>query len=138
MTLKELEKTEREAKQGRYKSVPSYAIPKSKFRDKTANQLTQSIIKHLEINGHYASRIQSQGQYNPKLKIWTKGNTRKGIGDIMAIINGQTIMIEVKIGKDRQSKYQKETEQKVMASGGVYLIVKSFDQYMQLYEILKK
>ena len=42
------------AKRAKYKNVPEYALPKMKLKAST-NGLTQSIIKWLELNGHYES-----------------------------------------------------------------------------------
>ena len=121
------------AKRVKYKNVPEYALPKLKLKTST-NGLTQSIIKWLELNGHYCSRIQSQGQYNPTLGRWTKSTTKRGIGDVIAIINGQTVMIEIKTGTDRQSELQKQTQKEVEASGGVYFIAHSFDVFLNFYK----
>lgn len=79
----------------------------------------------LTCRGHFASRIQSQGQYHPTRGRWIKSKVRRGIGDIIACVNGQFVMIEIKYGKDRQSPYQKEVEKDVKKSGGHYLIVKT-------------
>jgi Holliday junction resolvase len=98
------------------------------------NRLTQSVLRFLEHKGHYCSRIQSQGQYNPKLKIWTKSTTKRGIADILAIIHGRAVMIEIKTGKDRQSVWQKHTQQSVEQSGGAYWIVKSLDDLINHYK----
>jgi hypothetical protein len=122
----------------KYGSVPKDAIPASKFDSTTANGLTTCVIKLLMLKGHYCSRIQSQGQWRQDLGMWTPGTTRKGIGDVLAIINGRTIMLEVKIGADKQSQHQKETEEDVIASGGVYIIVRNFKDFLQWYhEIIK-
>jgi Holliday junction resolvase len=62
--------------------------------------------------------------------VYRKGVQRKGIPDIIGIINGTFYGIEVKIGKDRQSADQKEIEQEINAAGGVYFIAKSYDDYL--------
>ena len=118
----------------KYPNVPEYALPKKKVSDTTANGLTKSILTWLTLNGHYCSRIQSQGQFNPTLKRWTKSTVRRGIGDVMAIINGRTIMIEVKAGRDKLSKYQERTRKEVERSGGVYIMVRTFDEFMNWYK----
>lgn len=132
--LKALSELDYQAKQDRYKAVPAHALPRAKFTDKNANGLTKAILTWLTLSGHYASRIQSQGQYNPKLKRWTKSTVKRGIGDIMAVIAGQSIMIEVKTGKDSQSIWQKKTQAQVEASGGIYFIARTFDDFMNWYK----
>ena len=132
--LNELSLMDLKLKKEKYKNVPPYALPKMKLNTSTANGLTQSIIKWLELNGHYCSRIQSQGQYNTTLGKWTKSTTRRGIGDLIAIIKGQTVMIEIKIGSDRQSQWQKVTQKQVEESGGVYIIARTFDDFINWYK----
>ncbi len=126
---------EQQAKAKRYPLVPAHYVPNTKFSDKTANALTKAILSWMELHGHYASRIQSQGQYNPTLKRWTRSTVRRGIGDITGIVNGRTVMIEVKM-KDRQSEWQKKTQQEVERSGGSYWLVHSFDEFVKLYNNL--
>ncbi len=132
--VNELVTMDLEQKKMRYQNVPDYALPKMNVNTSTANGLTQSIIKWLELKGHYCSRIQSQGQYNPTLGRWTKSTTKRGIGDLIAIINGQTVMIEIKTGSDRQSQWQKQTQKQVEESGGVYIIARSFNDFLQWYK----
>lgn len=118
----------------RYPNVPGYAIPKTKIDVASTNGLTRAVMQWLQLNGHYCSRIQSQGQYNPTLKRWTKSTVRRGIGDVTTIIKGRSVMIEIKAGKDRLSGHQLKTQKQVEASGGVYLVVRSFDQFIQWYK----
>lgn len=100
----------------------------------TANQITKNILKFLDLKKHYASRVQSQGQYNPTKGRWTKSTVRRGIGDILAIINGKAVMIEVKAGKDRMSEWQIKTKEDVERSGGVYLIIRSTEEFTKQYD----
>jgi hypothetical protein len=95
-----------------------------------ANDLTKFVINYLTLNGHFASRIQSQGQYHPKHSRWVKSKVRRGIGDIIACIDGRFVMIEIKAGKDRQSEYQKQVEKDVNESGGYYWIVRHPDEFI--------
>jgi hypothetical protein len=127
--LKHLQQLDMESKRDRYTSIPIHAMPPSRFEDRTANGLTAAVLRFLTLKGHYCTRIQSQGQYRPQLGIWTKGTTKRGIGDLMAIIDGRTIMIEIKVKRDRQSQYQKQTQIEVEQSGGTYLIVRDFDSF---------
>src|SRR5665647_1008794 len=64
-----------------------------KYSDKTANQLTNSIIAYITFKGGYANRINSQGQVRKeRVKLafgnfrdnikYTPGTTNKGTGDI--------------------------------------------------------
>lgn len=98
------------------------------------NAITNYIVNFLIYNGHFASRIQSQGQYIPKLNRFVKSKVRKGIGDIIACIDGKFVMIEVKYGKDRQSVEQKQVEKDVKKSGGQYWIIKTAEMFINHYE----
>lgn len=118
----------------KYPNVPDHCRPNPRYDDRSANALTRSILAWLELNGHYASRIQSQGQYNPTLKRFTQSTVRRGIGDIMAVIEGKTVMIEVKIGADKLSPYQVKTQEEVTRSGGLYWVIKDFNSFMIHYK----
>jgi predicted transcriptional regulator len=58
----------------------------------------------------------------------------KGSSDISATINGKSVKIEVKIGSDRQSKYQIEYQERTEKSGGIYLIAKDFESFYNDYK----
>jgi hypothetical protein len=64
---------------------------------------------------------------------WRGSGMRKGIADMIAIIKGRAVHIELKRiyknGRDRQSEYQKQQEAEVRASGGHYWIVHSFEDF---------
>ena len=134
--LKMLADLVHEEKLKKHPAIPGHAVPKTRFKDSTTNGLTQAVIKFLEYKGHYCSRIQSQGQYNPTLGRWTKSTVKRGIGDALTVIGGRTVMLEFKVGRDRQSQHQKKTQREVEASGGIYLIVKSYDQFMEFYNTI--
>jgi hypothetical protein len=103
---------------------------KSKPSTTNTNRLTAQVIKYLEWKGHFCSRIQSQGQYHPGRGRWIKSKVKRGIGDIIACIEGKFVMIEIKYGKDKQSEYQKAIEKEVEKSGGDYLIVKTINDLL--------
>lgn len=134
--LQELTARAQTHKKEKYPNVPAHALAGSRFDDLTANGLTHCIITWLNIHGHYCSRIQSQGQWRGSLNRFTKSTVRKGIGDIMAVINGKTVMIEVKIGRDKLSAAQIKTKEDVEKSGGVYLIAKDFASFLNEYKLL--
>ena len=77
-----------------------------------------------------AYRINNGAVYDVKRKVYRAGVQKKGVPDIIGIINGRFIGIEVKIGKDRQSADQKLIEKEINAAGGVYFIAKSYDDYL--------
>lgn len=130
------------------KMNPDYVI-KTKFNDNTANSLTKSIIRWLQLNGWQAERISTTGRYIDNSKIVTdvlgnrkkigsgkyiKGSGTNGSADISATIKGRSIKIEVKIGKDRQSDAQKEYQKNIEKAGGIYIISSDFDEFIMWYK----
>ncbi len=65
---------------------------------------------------------------------WTKGTSTAGSADISATIKGRSVKIEVKIGKDRQSEAQKRYQEMIERAGGIYIIAKDFDSFVEWYE----
>jgi len=146
-----LEEIERDYLMEKYPSVPYTALAKSKWNDKTANGLTQCIVKFLDMSGHQAERINTMGVYRGPNKVrdvdgsirivgkgrYTKSTGTKGSADISATINGKSVKIEVKIGKDRQSDDQKIYQEKIERAGGLYFIAKNFDEFLEWYDIIQ-
>jgi len=133
----------------RYPSFPEHAIPVPKYSDSTANGLTKCVIDFLNYSGHQAERISSMGRMIDKRKdsidvmgntrvigslTYIKGTSTNGTADISSIINGKSVKIEIKIGKDRQSQAQKDYQTATERAGGIYLITKSFDEFMEQYK----
>ena len=122
-----------------------FQIPKTK----TANGLTQAIVKFLSLKGHYANRISTQGQARvhkiPKYNIlsgqlehresvrYTHGNTKLGTPDITAIIGGHSIWIEVKIGRDKMSDEQWKQKEQIEKARGIYYIARDMQAFYDWY-----
>lgn len=124
---------------------PSFPYPvKDKYSDNTSNSLTKLVIDFIRANGYHAERVSNQGQYRDNSKIvtdvlgrkrkigsgtWTKGQGINGTADIHCIIKSKPVMVEIKFGNDRQSKAQKEYQKFIESSGGIYLVVKTFEDF---------
>jgi hypothetical protein len=134
--LQELTEKVMEVKRAKYSSVPSHAIARTNFEDKSTNGLTHCVLTWLTIHSHYVSRIQSQGQYRESIGRFTRSTTRRGIGDLFAVVNGKTLMIEIKAGKDRLSKFQIQTQKDIEASGAHYWVIRSFEEFLKQYKHL--
>ncbi len=107
------------------------------YSDHNTNALTASIYDFLKYCGFYVNRINSQGQMrkiNGKMQ-WTHGSSNLGTCDVHAIINGQSIHIEVKCKTtgDRMRKEQYKERERVQASGGVYLVVEDMPGFISWY-----
>lgn len=137
--LKELAKLADQLNAEKHPDLPPFALVKKRFKDTTANELTKTIIFDMYwVRGGVAYRINNGAVYDQKRKVYRKGVQRRGIPDIIGIIDGRFFGIEVKIGKDRQSEHQKEIEEEINNAGGVYFIAKSYDDYLEkIHDVLK-
>jgi hypothetical protein len=130
-------------------SFPLAYIPPYSKRDNSTNGLQSCIIDFLNYSGWQAERINTMGRKIGKKEVyvdvvgfariigserWIKGTGTKGSADISATIKGRSVKVEVKYGKDRQSSDQKKYEQEVTQAGGVYLIAKTFDGFIDWYD----
>jgi len=97
-----------------------------------ANGLTAYICNFLNWSGHRATRINVSGR---KVKDkWIRSTTRKGTADISATINGKSVMIEIKIGKDKASEHQLAEQIKERSAGGIYEFISTVDEFFLLYD----
>jgi hypothetical protein len=133
--LKELTRMASEAKKRKYPNMPHHAIVPPKYSDSDANGLTRCILDFFHINDYYAVRINTQGQYREGLG-WTKSSTKRGTADIHAIVEGEHISVEVKIGRDRLSEEQEETQRLIELAGGTYIVARDFQSFCE--ELIEK
>ena len=99
-----------------------------------ANGLTNFICNYLNWSGHRATRINVSGR---KVKDkWIRSTTRKGTADISATIAGKSVMIEIKIGRDKPSLEQLAEQIKERNAGGIYEFISSPEEFFELYDNL--
>lgn len=131
----------------RHPSFPEAYFVKKKWDDKTANGLTKAITSFIQFNGYQAERINTMGVARENKRTdgkvigvtWTKGTSTAGSADISATIRGRSVKIEVKVGKDLQSDAQKRYQESIERAGGVYLIARDFDLFVEWFdEFVKK
>jgi hypothetical protein len=126
----------------RHPSFPEAYFVKKKWDDKTANGLTKAITSFIQFNGYQAERINTMGVARENKRTdgkvigvtWTKGTSTAGSADISATIRGRSVKIEVKVGKDRQSDAQKRYQETIERAGGVYLIARDFDSFVEWFD----
>ena len=129
--IKELNALAKKLKAEKHPLLPPHVLVHKNFKDTTANDLTKTIIWDMyHVREGVAYRINNGAVYDRKKGAYRAGVQRKGVPDIIGIINGRFFGIEVKIGKDRQSAHQKEIEKEINDAGGVYFIAKSYDDYL--------
>jgi hypothetical protein len=143
--VKELERLAFEKHKERYPNFP-YPI-KPTYTDSTSNGLTCCVIDYIEFRGFQAERINSTGRQLDSRKSstdilgnvrtigsvkWIKGSGTVGTADISATIQGYSVKIEVKCeatGDKKQSQGQISYQRQIEASGGIYLIVRNFEEF---------
>lgn len=112
-----------------------------------ANGLTQFVINYLLWKGHRATRISSAGRLidapqkqQSGISLMTKkfipGPTRKGSADVSATIRGRSVMIEIKVGRDRPSEHQLREQELERKAGGVYEFISTPEEFFNLYDSL--
>lgn len=126
-----------------------WAIPKADTKEVGANSLTKLVISFLEFNNCQAERISSTGRYIDGTKQVTdcigrkrtigsgkyiKSTSTNGTADISSVIKGRSVKIEIKWNKDKQSDVQKIYQQSIEKAGGIYIIVKTFDDFVNWYD----
>lgn len=102
-----------------------------KFSENSANALTDSIVYWIRLHGGSADRINNMGVYDAKRGMYRRAGTRNGIADIIGTWQGKYLAVEVKYGKDRLSEDQKKRRQEIIDAGGIYIVARSFDQFVE-------
>jgi len=133
----------------RYPEIRECLLPRPKYRERTANQLTQSVIAFIKLTGGQAERISVSGrtidhrqtftdvlghQRSIGTLQWIPGTMTRGSADISATIAGRSVKIEIKIGKDRMSDAQRRYQHDIEAAGGIYLTAKDFQGFYDWYQ----
>jgi hypothetical protein len=120
-----LERTPNVVKDGFYTGPTTPVVTKS-------NGLTTFIINFLNWAGYRATRINTMGrQINGK---FIPSATRKGTADISATVKGKSVMIEIKVGKDKASQYQLDEQQRERQAGGIYEFISTPEQFFTLFD----
>ena len=145
-----LKALELEALRLKHPTIDQKYLAFTNWKDDSANSLTSCVIAYVQYMGGQAERISSQGQYREGAKIqvgtgelahtkqlpgkWTPGQSTKGTADISSTIRGRSVKIEIKYGRDVQSQVQKDYQASIEKAGGVYIIVRTFDEFVVWYE----
>ena len=93
------------------------------------NELVRACEQYLKMKGifHYRNNSGAMvSEYKGKQRFMRFGAV--GSPDIVAVINGQYVGIECKMGKGRQSSNQKEFEQNLLKAGGAYWLIRDVQE----------
>lgn len=139
-----------------YPTIPDHCRAVSVPKINSANSLTKAIKQFITLNGDQCERVSTTGRYVDDSKTfidvigryvkvgsgkWIKGSGRKGSADLHSTIKkgkyGISVKWEVKWGKDTQKPNQKEYQREVEQAGGLYYIVRDFEQFYDIYKTLK-
>jgi hypothetical protein len=103
-----------------------------KLKASNTNSLTECIIRLITFSGYHAERINIVGIVR-KEGGYRASSMQKGTADVSATIKGLSVKIEVKFGKDRQSEHQKIYQGQITASGGIYYIAQTYEDFARWY-----
>lgn len=148
--VKQLESMADAEQQRKHPNTPAKYLAPCKYRDDTANGLTKCIVDYIRLNGGQAERINTIGIPQDTRKqvtdvlgrtrtigsvTWRPSGSTIGSSDISATIQGRSVKIEIKIGKDRQSQAQRQYQAAIEAAGGLYYIAKNFTEFLSWYQL---
>lgn len=131
-------------------SIPPNYIVGTKFVEKNANGVEKAIERFASIVGFLAERTKTQGRKmeatykdtamgrltTSKAKFVTS-TSRKGSSDMKIVLDGRFVACEIKFGKDTQKVDQKKYQADVEKSGGQYIIVRTFEEFLIWYVSIK-
>lgn len=113
---------------------------RGKWEDQTANGLTRAIVDYLNFKAGNFTRVNVMGTPRKNKAgrlIFTPSTTKKGTADIVGVMKGRYIAIEVKIGADVQSANQIQEQKDVSSAGGMYIIARNMQSFLNIFSELK-
>ena len=100
----------------------------------TANGLTTFICNYVKWEGYRATRINVSGrQIKGK---WIPSSTRKGTADISCTLRGKSLMLEIKVGKDKPRPEQLQEQERERRAGGHYEFCHTPEEFFLIYDKL--
>jgi hypothetical protein len=99
------------------------------------SDVQRQILDYLALKGIFHYRQNSGGLGGEhKGKKWFVRFGAVGAPDIICVIAGQYVGIEVKAPKGKQSDHQKEFQRKLEMAGGRYILTYSLDDVISLLQ----
>ena len=105
----------------------------------TANQITRNVLRIVNFHpGCVAYRINNVGIYDEAKGVHRRANTEKGIPDVLGVIKGRFLAVEVKAGRDKMSEDQLKRKFEIEKAGGIYIEARSTDGFIKQFESITK
>lgn len=93
-------------------------------------ELVKAVCQYLKLKKHFHWRNNTGAMKSPHGGFYRFGTP--GSPDIIVIMNGDFIGLEVKTKSGRQSPDQKEFERAVKDAGGEYYVIRSVDDLIEV------
>ena len=116
--------------------------------EKNEKQIETEILNALAAVGFFCWKNETTGTYDPVRKVFRKNNNKhkiKGVSDILGIIGGRFLAIEVKSKTGKLSPDQKIFLRRIQDEGGIAFMARSTEQalnqlllFIPKNQILKK
>ena len=98
--------------------------------------IQKAILDYLAFKKIFHYR-QNSGAFKTESGGYMRTASVSGLPDIVAIKDGLYIGLEVKTATGKQSKEQREIQNRITAAGGLYLVVRSLDDVRKIFEAEK-
>ncbi len=133
-SVRELEQLKNELDRVKHPNVdPKYLAPYV-YRDDTANGLTACIVSYITLRGGFASRVNNGGTWRKDIGKYTPSGSKRGISDIIGTYKGISLMVEVKIGRDKMSDHQERVKAEHEAAGGLWFTAHDFAEFKSWFD----
>lgn len=99
--------------------------------EKNEKVIETEILDALAAIGFFCFKVDRQGTFDPSRKIFRKNNNKhkiKGVSDILGIIGGRFLAIEVKSKTGKLSPDQKIFLRRIQDEGGIAFMARSTEQ----------
>jgi hypothetical protein len=100
-----------------------------------ANRITKNVLQRIcnQPRG-WAYRNNTTGIWDAEKQVYRKNAGQNGIPDVVGVVRGFFLAVEVKAGKDRQTDVQRICQQDIECARGVYFLVRSTDEFLKLFD----
>ena len=97
------------------------------------SDIQNTICEYLTMKGYFFFRVNTIPVYDTKTKVFRRmpKYAKAGVSDLILILNGQFVGLEIKQEHGIQSEHQKLFQQGVERNGGKYLLIRSLNDLIQ-------